>query len=177
MKNKENRVRILLIQNQESTLRTVQQTLESNKTRCRLQMVGICTATLSYLRREEPYTDAPVPDLVLFDLSDASPASIAVVKAIKADKHCRSLPMVLLTSRDSEDEVVKLVSKRGQDNAFSPVDLDSFIKALNSFKPDRFMHAVTLLENFGYVLVRMPQAPVESRPVQMHQPTRVAACM
>lgn len=177
MKNDENRVHLLLIQNQESSLRTVQQALESNKTRCQLQMVGICTATLSYLRREAPYADAPVPDLVLFDLSDAAPASIAVVKAIKADKHCRSLPMVLLTSQDSEDEVVKLVSKRDQNNAFSPVDLDSFIKALNSFKPDRFMHAVKLLENFGYVLVRMPQPPVESRPAQIIQPRRAAACL
>jgi len=169
MKNEENRVRILLIQNQESTQRAVQQALESNKTRCRLQTIGICSATLGYLRREGPYTDAPIPDLVLFDLSDAAPASIAMVKAIKSDEFCRSLPMVLLINEDSEDEVVKLVSKRGQDSAFSPVDLDSFVKALNSFKPDRFMHAVTLLENFGYVLVRMPKIPLESRPTQNYR--------
>ena len=175
MKNNENPVHILLIQNQESTLRTIQQALESNKTRCRLQMVGICNGTLSYLRREKPYADAPVPDLVLFDLSDAAPASIAVIKTIKADKHCRSLPMVLLTSEGSEDDVVKLVSKPGQDNAFSPVDLDSFIKALNSFKPDRFMHAVTLLENFGYVLVRMPRVPVETGSIQSRRPARMTS--
>ena len=177
MKNDENRVRILLIQNQESTLRTVQRTLELNKTRCQLHMVGIGPATLNYLRREEPYADAPTPDLVLFDLSDAAPASIEVVKAIKADNRCHSLPMVLLINEGSEDKVVKLVSKRGQDNAFSPVDLDSFIKALNSFKPDRFMHAVTLLENFGYVLVRMPRIPVDAKPLLDHRPAPAAIAM
>jgi two-component system response regulator len=161
MKKQEHRTNILLIQNQPSTLRTVQRTLESNQTRCRLQMIGICGGTLAYLRRDEPYSDTPVPDLVLFDVSDADPTAISMVKAIKADKQCRALPMVLLTSDGSEDSVVKLVSKSGSENAFSPVDLDSFVKALNSFKPDRFMHAVALLENFGFVLVRMPTAPVE----------------
>ncbi len=174
MTDQQRRVNILLIQNQATTLSTVQHSLESNQTRCRLQMIGVCSATLAYLRRDKPYCDTPVPDLVLFDMSDASPTSVSVVKAIKADKQCQSLPMVLLTSEDSEDEVVKLVSKRGKENAFSPVDLDSFIKALNSFKPDRFMHAVSLLENFGFVLVRMPGTPAISRPSHTHELARAA---
>jgi len=175
MKDQEHRINILLIQNQAKTLSTVQHSLESNQTRCRLQMIGICSATLAYMRREEPYCDTPIPDLVLFDVSDASATSVSVVKAIKADKQLQSLPMVLLTSEDSEEEVVKLVSKRGNENAFSPVDLDSFIKALNSFKPDRFMHAVSLLENFGFVLVRMPATPAASRPSHTRELARAAS--
>lgn len=157
-----NRINILLIQNQSDTLHSVQRALEANKTHCRLQMVGTGSTTLSYLRRDDPYANAPVPDLVLFDLTSAAPAAISVVRAIKADQHCQSLPMVLLTSDDSEEALVKLVSKRENDTAFSPIDLDNFVKALNSFKPDRFMHSVRLLENFGYVLIRMPDSAEEA---------------
>lgn len=162
----ESRMDILLIQNQQSTLRSVHSALASNKTRCTLMSCMIGQQTLSYLRRHGKYAEAPIPDLILFDLTDAAAESIAIVKSIKADEHCRSLPLVLLTSEHSEDALDKLVRKCGKDAAFSPIDLNSFVRALNSFKPERFAHAVTLLEKFAYVLVRMPDIHNEIRPLK-----------
>ena len=152
------RANILLLQNKESTLHVVQRALEANNTRCRLQMVGIGRGTLSYLRQDGPYAKAPTPNLVLCDLVEPTPEVISVIKAIKSDRHCRLIPTVYLIS-DKSNEAVELLSVNcNEDSSFSPVDLDSFLKALNSFKMEKFMHAVSLLERFGSILVKMPDA-------------------
>ena len=157
MKTDVSRLNILLIQNRQGTLSAVEQALESNNVRCQLLMVRVGPATLSYLRRKGPYAKVPAPDLVLFDLTDSDPKSIKILKAIKADKSCKSLSIVLLTREDCEEEVVKLTSKRSRESGFAPIELDGFTKAMKSFKTERFMHAVRLLEAFGYLLIRMPE--------------------
>ena len=160
------RVNILLIQNHPRTLTAVEYALESNGIRCQLLMVRAGPGTLGYLRREGSNAKAPVPDLVLFDLTDTSARSIAVLKAIKADKRCRTLPLVLLTCEGSEEEVVRLTSKTSKESGFAPIELDGFMKAMRSFKSEQFMHAVKLLEGFGFLLIRMPDLEAESAPMQ-----------
>jgi hypothetical protein len=41
---------------------------------------------------------------------------------------------------------------------FSPIDLDSFLKAMNSIRLDRFLNAVKLIGSLGFVLVTLPKA-------------------
>ena len=113
---------------------------------------------MQYLRREGRYVEAPVPDLIFFDAIDLDPSAISLLKKMKADSEVRSTPIVLLANDDSLAALDDVWA--GDDNyaAFSPVELDSFLSALNAIKTQRFMDAISLLENFGFVLVRMPEA-------------------
>ena len=154
----EQRLNILLIADNSECIRSIRSALEASNTRCRLLMVGVGPSTLAYLRREGPYAEAPVPDLILFDAVDAEPSAMAVLKRIKTDTGFRSLPIVLLTNSESEAALEDLQLGQTRYTAFSPVDLESFLSALNAIQPSRFMHAISLLENFGFVLVRMPEA-------------------
>ena len=160
------RLKVLLVQSHPDTLTAVEYALESNRIRCQLLMVRIGPGTIGYLRREGPNAKAPEPDLVLFDLTDASLRSVAVLKAIKADKRSRALPLVLLTCERSEEKVMNLTSKISKDSGFAPIELDGFMKAMRSFKSEQFLHAVKLLEGFGFLLIRMPDLEAESMPMQ-----------
>jgi hypothetical protein len=50
----------------------------------------------------------------------------------------------------------KLTGEGRDGNVFSPIGLDSFVKAMNSFKLDRFVHAVKLVGSLGFVVVTLP---------------------
>lgn len=156
----DDRLNILLIADNTDSIRVIRGALESSNTRCRLLMVGVGSSTLDYLRQEGPYADAPIPDLILYDIVDAEPESITVLKRIKADANFKAMPIVLLTNDDAAPAVEDIQLGRTQYTTFSPVDLESFLSALNAIQPNRFMHAISLLENFGFVLVRMPDTPL-----------------
>ncbi len=156
MASSEQRLNILLIADNVEFIQVMRRALEASNIRCRLLMVGIGPSTISYLRREGPYTEAPIPDLILFDVVDAEPDSISVLKRIKADPSFRSMPIVLLTNDESEHLLDDMELGATRYTAFSPVDLESFLNALSAIQPTRFMRAISLLENFGFVLVRMP---------------------
>ena len=158
MSGNEERLNILLIADNTDSIQVIRQALETSNTRCRLLMVGVGLSTLAYLRREGPYAEAPVPDLILFDVIDAEPDSIAVLKRIKSDPRFQSMPIVLLTNSESEATLDDIQLGNNRYTTFSPVDLESFLSALNAIQPNRFMHAISLLENFGFVLVRMPDS-------------------
>lgn len=150
------RMNLLLIEDRSSNVRLVRKSLESSRTRCRLQTVGAGSDTMNYLRRVEPYAAAPIPDLVLFDLSDIRPESTRLLKQIKADKDSSGIPIVLLIDAESEDAAQMLCAESRDRTMFSPIDLDSFFRAMNSFRPDRFLNAVKLIESLGFVLVTLP---------------------
>lgn len=169
MTSSEERLNILLIANNTDSIQVIRQALEASNTRCRLLMVGVGPSTLSYLRREGPYTEAPVPDLILFDVIDAETDSIAVLKRIKADPGFQSVPIVLLTNDESELVLDDMQLGPTRYTTFSPVDLESFLNALNAIQPSRFMHAISLLENFGFVLVRMPDVGPLALPVEEYE--------
>ena len=156
MPESKNRANILLIQNNESTLQVVRQALAANKIRCRLQVVGVGKSTLSYLLRNAPYAKAPVPDLVLCDLVEATSSSVKIIEAIKSDQQCKSIPLVYLIGDLSERALERILGSADQDASFSPVELDSFLKALNTFTLERFTKAISLLESLGSILVKMP---------------------
>lgn len=157
MQLEEDRLNILLVATNGYSTTVVRQALEVSNTRCRLHKVGVGKKTLAYLRQEGSYADAPTPDLVLFDLLNAKANSTEVLSAIRADNRFRSLPVVLLTTEESDLPFDEITLGSTHYTTFSPVDLDSFLNALNAIRPNRFMQAISLLEKFGFVLVRMPE--------------------
>ena len=157
MSENRERVNILLVEDCYDNVGTIRRSLEESRTRCRLQTVGVGSSTLNYLRKEVPYADAPTPDMIFFDFSDVRKASIELLEQIKADKAIASIPVVLLVDGKSETALNKHFANRRDQTMFSPIDLDSFLKAMNSFRLDRFLKSVKLIESLGFVLVTLPK--------------------
>jgi hypothetical protein len=67
-----------------------------------------------------------------------------------------AVPVVLLIDKGAEPVLQRLTGEGRDGNVFSPIELDSFVKAMNSFRLDRFVHAVKLIGSLGFVVVTMP---------------------
>lgn len=150
------RPNILVISNHGATVDVIRKELEQSQTRCKLLTVSAGPATLPYLLREGAYSDAPDVDLIMFDQLAANAESLQLVQRIKRSKLLSSIPLVLLTCPDSPLPEEVQIGKRRY-TTFSPMPLTNFLRTLNAIRIERFMGAITQLEQVGFVLVGMPE--------------------
>jgi CheY-like chemotaxis protein len=62
---------------------------------------------LAYLRRQGPYRHAPRPDVVLLDINMPKRDGFQILEELKADAALRHLPVVILTTSQEEQDVVR----------------------------------------------------------------------
>ena len=163
MNAQRDKINLLLVEDCYSNVGVIRKSLEAGNTHCRLQTVGVGGDVLSYLRKAGPYVDAPTPDLLLFDLSVVDSASFRLLEQIRSDPEVAAIPVVLLIDKGAEPVLQKLTGEGREGNVFSPIELDSFVKAMNSFRLDRFVHAVKLIGSLGFVVVTMPPGDSDAR--------------
>ena len=80
------------------------------------------------------YADAPRPDLILLDLNLPRKDGREVLAEIKADADLRSIPVVVLTTSEAEEDVLRSYDLHANAYVTKPVDFDQFIKVV---QPDR----------------------------------------
>ncbi|SDG47671.1 response regulator [Pseudonocardia oroxyli] len=111
----------------------------------RLDVVTDGDAALSYLRYEEPYTDHPRPDLILLDLNLPRRDGREVLAEIKNDEQLRSIPVIVLTTSQAEEDVLRSYQLHANAYVTKPVDFDGFIEAIKQI--DHFFVSVVKLPN------------------------------
>lgn len=155
------RLNILLIEDSPRRLNLVRTELERANTRCRLHTVGAGKDALKYLQRADPFGDAPKPDLVLFDFSQPEKRYMKLVEELKSSDEASKMPFALLTRPESEELLEQKYEPTADCVMFSPIALNDFLKTMNSLRIDRFMNAVALIADLGFVLVRAPADFIE----------------
>lgn len=170
MSNRDRRLNILLLEDSARRLKLVRIALEQSKTRCRLHSVSPGMNALQYLRQETPYQEAPTPDLVLFDFSDANPQYLTFVTELRGSEEFRNLPFAVLTRPESEVLLEETLELNGENIVFSPIELSDFLRTMNARRADRFVSAVSLVASFGFVLIRAPEefSPVVAPDLTAH---------
>jgi CheY-like chemotaxis protein len=123
------------------TLEALKETALYNK----LQHVVDGVEALAYLRREGRHAHATRPDLILLDLNLPRKDGREVLEEIKADQDLRRIPVVVLTTSQSEDDISKAYDLNANCYVAKPVDLDHFIKV------------VRIIEEFWLTIVKLPQ--------------------
>ncbi len=113
----------------------------------RLDVVTDGAAALAYLRHEEPYTDAPRPDLILLDLNLPRRDGREVLEEVKADPKLAHIPVVVLTTSQAEEDVLRSYQLHANAYVTKPVDFDSFIEAIKQI--DHFFVSVVQLPSGG----------------------------
>ena len=97
---------ILLVEDNLADIRLIQEALKSTATRSELVVVRDGIAAMSYLRQAGVDLDALLPDLVLLDLNLPKQDGREVLAQIKADPQLKRLPVVVLTTSQSEDDIL-----------------------------------------------------------------------
>ncbi len=108
-----------------------------------LEVVTDGEAALAYLRREPPYTDVARPDLILLDLNLPRRDGREVLQEIKADPNLQYIPVIVLTTSQAEEDVLRSYQLHANAYVTKPVDFDHFIEAIKQI--DHFFVSVVKL--------------------------------
>jgi CheY-like chemotaxis protein len=109
----------------------------------RLDVVTDGAAALSYLRHEEPYGSVPRPDLILLDLNLPRRDGREVLQEVKSDPELQHIPVIVLTTSQAEEDVLRSYQLHANAYVTKPVDFESFIEAIKQI--DHFFVSVVQL--------------------------------
>jgi CheY-like chemotaxis protein len=135
---------VLLVEDDPGDVLMTQEAFQDNKVANRLSVVSDGVSALEYLRKEGQYADATTPDLVLLDLNLPRMDGREVLQALKQDASLRSIPVVVLTTSEAEEDVVRSYSLHANAYVTKPVDFD------------RFIDVVRQIDEFFVSVVRLP---------------------
>jgi CheY-like chemotaxis protein len=109
----------------------------------RLTVVSDGAEALAYLHREGPFADAPRPDLILLDLNLPRRDGREVLADIKADEELQQIPVVVLTTSQAEEDVLRSYQLHANAYVAKPVDFEAFINVVRQI--DQFFISVVKL--------------------------------
>ncbi len=135
---------ILLIEDNPGDVRLVMEALKESKVHNTLHPVQDGIEAIEFLRKQGKFTSAPRPDLILLDLNLPRKDGRAVLSEIKSDEDLRRIPVVILTSSMSEEDIMKSYNSYANCYINKPVDLDNFIDIIKS------------IVNFWLTIIRLP---------------------
>jgi len=88
---------------------------------------------MAFLRKQGQYTNAPTPDIVLLDLNMPRMDGREVLTEISQDESLRHLPVVILTSSQDEQEILRMYQLRCSSYIVKPLDFNELIRFIKSF--------------------------------------------
>jgi chemotaxis family two-component system response regulator Rcp1 len=135
---------ILLVEDNPGDVRLTREALNSDRLWNTLHVVRDGVEAMAYLRREGEFPDAVRPDLILLDLNLPRKDGREVLAEIKADQDLKVIPVVVLTTSQATEDVLKAYGSHANCYITKPVDLHKFMTVLKS------------IENFWFAIVRLP---------------------
>ena len=136
---------VLLVEDDEGDVLMTREAFEHYKIRNELHVVRDGEQAVQFLRHEGEYADSPRPDLVLLDLNLPRFDGRQVLAEIKSDENLRSIPVVVLTTSEAEEDIVRSYALHANAYVTKPVDFDRFIEVIR--KIDEFFVTVVKLPN------------------------------
>ncbi len=127
---------ILLVEDNPGDADLAREALQESLRGSRLFVVSDGEKAMAFLRRQGAYPDAPRPDLVLLDLNLPRKDGRDVLAELKADAHLKRIPVVVLTTSRTEEDVLKCYNLHANCYVVKPLDVNQFmhvIKAIQMF--------------------------------------------
>ena len=138
-------IEILLVEDNPGDVELTREALHDSKVHMRLSVVNDGVEALAFLHREGGYAGAPRPDLILLDLNLPKKDGRAVLGEVKQDPALRHIPVVILTSSQAEQDILRAYDLHANCYVTKPVDLDQFITIVRS------------IEQFWFTVVKLPR--------------------
>jgi two-component system, chemotaxis family, response regulator Rcp1 len=136
-------VEILLVEDNPGDVRLTQEALKEGKVYNNLHWAKDGVEALEFLKRQGKHANAPRPDIILLDLNLPKKDGREVLAQIKKDGDLKQIPVVVLTTSEAEEDVLKSYELHANCYVTKPVDLEKFIHVVQSI--DRFWLTVVTL--------------------------------
>jgi CheY-like chemotaxis protein len=138
-----NPIEILMVEDNPGDVRLTHEALKEAKVWNNLHVAEDGVAALDFLYRRNGYTDAPRPALILLDLNLPRKDGREVLETIKSDDSLKSIPVVILTTSQAEEDILRAYNLNANCYITKPVSFDQFTKIVRSIE-DFWLTVVTL---------------------------------
>jgi two-component system, chemotaxis family, response regulator Rcp1 len=138
---------ILLVEDNRGEARLVLEALAEVSLPTSLSVVSDGVEALKFLRRTGIYAAVQRPDLVLLDLNMPRKDGRAVLHEMKTDEHLQNIPVVVLSTSESEEDILNVYHLKANCYITKPVEMDKFIRVTQS------------IQNFWHATAHLPSKP------------------
>jgi CheY-like chemotaxis protein len=137
-------ISVLLVEDDPGDVMLVREAFASDKVRNTLSVVSDGVEAMRFVRGEGEYAGMAPPDLVLLDLNLPRKSGAEVLAEIKGDPALSTIPVVVLTTSQAEEDVLRSYEMHANAYVTKPVDFD------------RFGEIVRQIDEFFVGIVRLP---------------------
>lgn len=121
-------IELLIVEDDPGDVLLTREALSGSRVPHNVRVVEDGEAAVAYLRQEGEHADAPRPDLVLLDLNLPRLDGREVLSRIKSDPGLRSIPIVVLTTSASLEDVRRSYDLHANAYVTKPVDLEDYTR-------------------------------------------------
>jgi len=139
---------VLLVEDSPGDVRLTREAFKDAKLHVNLHVVSDGIEAMAFLKREGVYAEVRRPDLILLDLNLPKKDGRQVLEEIKAAPALMTIPVVILTTSDSEEDVLRTYRLHANCYISKPVDLDGFLRVVQS------------IDDFWLSVVKLPHEVV-----------------
>lgn len=136
-------INILLVEDDPGDVLMTREALEEHKVMNNLFVVNNGEDAVSFLTRQGDHADAPRPDLILLDLNLPRLDGREVLARIKADEELRRIPVVVLTTSQAEEDILRSYDLHANAYVAKPVDFEQFSRVIRQI--DEFFISIVRL--------------------------------
>jgi CheY-like chemotaxis protein len=127
-------IEVLLVEDDPGDVLMTKEAFEEHGTVNRLTVVPDGAEALAYLRREGDHADAVRPDLILLDLNLPKRDGREVLAEIKNDPELHQIPVVVLTTSQADEDILRSYKLHANAYVTKPVDYDKFIAVVRQIE-------------------------------------------
>jgi chemotaxis family two-component system response regulator Rcp1 len=138
-------IEILLVEDNPGDVELTREALETAKVANRLHVVDDGADAVDFLFRKGKFADAPRPDIILLDLNLPKKDGRQVLSEIKTDANLSQIPVVVLTTSQAEEDIIRAYQLHANCYVTKPVDFN------------QFLHIVSTIEEFWLSVVKLPK--------------------
>ena len=137
-------VTVLMVEDDPDDIYFTLEALRTSKLRMNLSVVNDGVEAMRYLRNEDTEVPRRRPDLVLLDLNLPRMDGREVLTAIKQDPTLTDIPVVILTTSQSDEDIAASYRQHANCYVSKPVDIE------------RFRSVVASIEHFWLTVAQLP---------------------
>jgi two-component system response regulator len=138
-------IEVLLVEDDPGDVLMTREAFEEHKVANRLWVVSDGVSAMEFLRKEGEHVGVPTPDLILLDLNLPRMDGREVLAAVKEDPELKQIPVVVLTTSEAEEDVLRSYELHANAYVTKPVDFE------------RFIQVVRQIDDFFVTVVRLPR--------------------
>lgn len=135
---------VLLVEDNEDDIELTLEALKDSKIYMEIHVVNDGMAAMDFLHNRGEYSGKPRPDLILLDLNLPKKDGRQTLKEIREDKELTDIPVVVLTTSQNEEDIMKVYQLHANCYISKPVDFMQFAEVVKK------------IEGFWLQLVKLP---------------------